>query len=261
MSRVRSFLVTVMSAACTQSGALDPAPVPDAAITLEDVEIKANLEDPVAALAALALDEANAHEARTLWFYDTSELGLYDRGVIVRARKVKDGPDDSTVKARPMDPASTAPGWLELPGAKCETDRTVENARSACSLTRAVEKDRIDDVAAGRRAIASLYDEDQLLFLGSIAGPVALTGLRPLGPIPSTVWRLSALGLPAPVSLELWTLGDRTILEVSMRVLSSTDHGDTAARELFDWIAVHGLVVSTMQQNKTRAALESFVPR
>src|SRR5262249_31182774 len=188
MRRICHLVVTL--AACTSPRRDVP---PDTAVAVdadptqtENVEIKVAV--PVGALTALGLGDANTDKTQDVWFFDTDVLALFDRGLILRARKVHNGGDDTRVRARPRDVTQTARGWLALPGAKCEVDRTLDHAASACSLTADAAKDRIDAVAAGA-AIDSLYTADQLVFLGSVA-VVDFASLRRLGPIPSTVWKL-----------------------------------------------------------------------
>jgi hypothetical protein len=63
----------------------------------------------------------------------------------LRACRVSGGADDSTVKLRPVDPATIADGWKKTPGFEIELDRVGE----------------IDDVARGGRPIRSLFSMDQ----------------------------------------------------------------------------------------------------
>ena len=73
-----------------------------------------------AGLAGFAL-EAGSAEQRTIWFCDRIDahggsdmLPLLDRGAILRVRKIRDSPDDSTLKLRGreggVDPARGAGG-------------------------------------------------------------------------------------------------------------------------------------------------------
>ena len=222
----------------------------------ESVELKIDLADPPAALAALGLADHDADTTQSIWFYDTAQLALYDAGAILRARKVHAGSDDSTVKARPMTVAQMTTAWLAQPGAKCEIDRTMAGGVSACSLTEDVAHGAIDAVGTGG-AIASLYTSDQLVFLGSIAGTVDLTTLLRAGPIPSTVWSLAPADLATPLSIERWVLPDgTTLLEVSTRV--PHDAAPAAQQALLAWLAARSLALSPDQSDKTPVALAAF---
>ena len=67
------------------------------------VEIKVTVSEKKekAADKAFGLDPQKG-EQRHIFFFDTRKLQLLDKGVILRAREVKGGKDDSTVKIRPV---------------------------------------------------------------------------------------------------------------------------------------------------------------
>ncbi len=235
-------------------GSVSAAPAPIDPTAGETVELKLELGDGSAALATLGLSGGAATTTQDIWFYDTDALALFDAGVILRARKVHDGNDDSTIKARPMLPEQTAPGWLALAGSKCEVDETLANAASCCSSTSTPATGVIDDVAGGQ-PIANLFDADQLVFLGSL-DPVELTTLARLGPVPSTVWTLTVASLPG-LSLERWVLTDgTTLLEASFRVA----HADAPAGmiALQAWASSNALVLAADQSDKTGIALQAL---
>ena len=219
------------------------------------MELKVDVD--ISALAPLGLTDANADTTQDVWFYDTATLALYDGGLILRARKVHGGTDDTTVKARPMDVAQVAPAWLAQPGAKCEVDATIDAASSACSLTEDAAKGQIDAVGSGA-AIATLYTADQLVFVGSIDPAIDFSSLLRLGPISSTVWKATPSGLPAPVSIERWVLPASSLLEVSTRI----PHAQAADAQtaLLGWLAAQGVTPSADQDSKTRQALAALVP-
>jgi hypothetical protein len=157
-----------------------------------------------------------------------------------------------------MDITQASPTWLALPGAKCEIDRSIGKASSACSLTADVAHGEIDDVAGGA-PVDSVFTSDQLVFLGSLAGQVDFASLARLGPIPSTVWKIAPPELIAPVSIERWLLpDDTTIIEVSTRV--PPGQADAAASALQAWLGDRGVVLAAEQGTKTRAALAAFAP-
>jgi hypothetical protein len=236
--------------------AIEPVQPPVDPTAGENVELKLELDDAAAALATLGLTDTDADTVQTVWFYDTTALVMYDAGVILRARKVKNGADDTTIKARPMLPDQTAPGWLASPGAKCEVDRTLDIAASSCQLTRTPATGDIDAVAAGA-AIAELYDADQLVFLGSVSPGAELDSLARLGPIPSTVWTLTPTDVPAELDLERWVLADgSTLLEASIRV--PHDDADAGLAALLAWASENSLALSADQDSKTRAALLTY---
>jgi hypothetical protein len=228
------------------------SPVGTAAIT--EVKLIIAEGDLARAHTVLALDPDHASERRDVWFYDTRALSLFDHGVVLRARKVSDGADDSTVKLRPYHASAVASSWFENDDFKCEIDRTGTRAVESCSLGSTPHKGEIDDVARGDRDVDKLFDDDQERFLGTYATGIAVpwTDLVPLGPIASTVWKRDA------VTLEEWTLpsGARW-LEASVKV--PTPSAPSADARLHAWLTGYGLHESTAQDTKTRTALQSLV--
>ena len=221
----------------------------------ENVEVKLELADATAALATLGLTDGNADTTEAVWFYDTSALALFGDGVILRARKVHNGADDATVKARPMLPAATPPGWLSLAGSKCEVDETTSDAASSCSLTATPAKGAIDNVASGAAMIDSLYDADQLVFLGSLDPSVSVDSLATFGPIASTDWTVTST--PQAISLERWDVPNGvSLLEASFRIA----HADAASglAALVAWANANALAIAPVQADKTGTALHSF---
>ncbi len=102
------------------------------------VELKVTIhpEDIEAAIAALGLDEDDA-ERRYVTYYDTADLALFEAGLVLRARKVVDDDDDSSVKMRPMtseEAWALIPEYFEEDEFKCEIDRTPSREVSSCSL-------------------------------------------------------------------------------------------------------------------------------
>jgi hypothetical protein len=81
-----------------------------AVITAMDaVEIKVTIgsDQELRAERTMEVDE-NKADVRLLYFYDTRDLDLFKSGVVLRARLVKGGADDSTVKIRPVEAADVA---------------------------------------------------------------------------------------------------------------------------------------------------------
>src|SRR5207342_1962316 len=76
----------------------------------DSVELKLTVpeSDQRSAAVALGMDPLDA-ELRQVFFFDTPDLALNERGVVVRARRVQRKGDDSVVKLRPVVPT-------ELPG-------------------------------------------------------------------------------------------------------------------------------------------------
>jgi hypothetical protein len=227
------------------------------------VELKVTIEpDSLATLLdALGLDEDDDDEERYVTFYDTPELALFDAGVVLRSRKVIDGPDDSTVKIRPLtaDEAwALDPALFELDDFKCERDRTPDSEVGSCSLGAEQDRGEIDEVAAGDRDVDKLFSGEQESFFDFFA-PVEVTmdDLVPLGPVPTHRYRTAVDELGADVTVEHWELPDgSSLVEVSVKV--EEEDADGALEALLGWIGALGISLAETQVPKTRLVLEHY---
>src|SRR5262249_28521003 len=106
---------------------------------------------------------------RYVYFFDTPELLLFQEGVIARARRIVGGQHDSTMKFRPVEPRDIPGLWRKDNGLKLEADASEKGVVKSASLKMAVAKGLIKRVAAGKEPITSLFAEEQILFLLSLA--------------------------------------------------------------------------------------------
>src|SRR5689334_15123608 len=95
-----------MAPATTTPPALSDESLVEMLSLIEDadsVELKMTLPEASqrSAVAALDLDPLDA-QIRQVFFFDTPDLALNKRGVVVRARRVQRKGDDSVVKLRPV---------------------------------------------------------------------------------------------------------------------------------------------------------------
>jgi len=228
----------------------------DSALT-SNTEVKVTLRsaDITSATKVFKLT-SKAASKREIWFYDTPELALFEDGLLLRARKISNAPDDSTVKIRPMDRDAVDDSWFEADGFKCETDQSGERSTSSCSLTVEQDSGEIGDVASGDRAPEKLFGSDQEDF-ASNAAQVGWDEVVPLGPIAALAWKVNVKGMSVPVSFERWDLpGMAPILEASMRV-SEEDAAD-ATEALIALLERKGFEPDSTQETKTKLALDHF---
>lgn len=222
------------------------------------VEIKVTIRADQVASAKKKFGLTNASAtARQVWFYDTRTLQLFDAGLILRARKVTDGADDSTVKRRPLDPGDVDRDWFDVSGFKCEEDRVGTRAVPSCSLTVPQDRGEIGDVAAGKRTIDKLFSADQEAFLDEAPAALDWTKLKALGPTDAKVWKVTVSGFTWPITGEQWTLPDgKVLLELSIKT-TRTKAAD-AQKKFAALLAKKSLDASDTQETKTRVALEYF---
>src|SRR5262245_35516210 len=235
----------------------DQSMEPSARYGVQAVEIKVTIrpDQELRGLRELQLDEDTA-EIRTIYFYDTAKLELYNAGLVLRARLVKGDDDDSTVKIRPIEPGKVPSNWYKIEGFKLEADSVGDRVVCSASLTVRQKRDEIDEVAQGKRQIQKLFSTDQEIFLRELfPQPVAFARLKPLGPIRVLHWKTKHKAFPYELASEEWRLpnGD-DLLEVSIK---TPPEEAGAARQLFEsHLRKLGLDPAGAQETKTRPALE-----
>jgi hypothetical protein len=226
---------------------------------MDAVEIKCTIrpDQELRAERAMEVDEDTA-DVRVVYFYDRPDLELFNSGVILRTRLVKGDADDSTVKIRPVEPASIPKDWHRVKGFKLEADWVGDGMVCSASLTDLQRRDEIDEVAKGKRAIGKLFSSDQERLLREFhKGPVEFGKLRVMGPIRVLRWKPRRGTFPHELTVEEWRLpsGD-DLVEVSIKVLP--DEALQARKEFDMHLTELGLDPKGAQDTKTRTALEYF---
>jgi hypothetical protein len=222
----------------------------------EGVEIKATIPqsqiEAALRIYGLSLDD----EERYVYFFDTPELDLFGSGVIARARRIVGGSHDSTIKFRPVEPDAVPTLWRKFTGFKIEADASEKGVVKSASLTMPVAKGLIKRVAAGKDPIATLFTEEQLLFLLSMANKkFDYTKVAVMGPIRAWRWKYNDPGLPWTITGELWQRKDGSqLFEVSIKTPVVQAAAATAGFMAF--LAEVGAERDNGQQAKTRWALE-----
>jgi hypothetical protein len=226
----------------------------------QGVELKVTVseEKEDAAVRAFGLDPSTG-ERRRIFFFDAAGLSLFRNGIVLRAREVKGGQDDSTVKIRPVDPHQLADKWQRLKGFKLEADGVGDKLTRSASLSVDQGKDEIKAVESGIRAIEKLFSPDQEQLLADMS-PVRVNfaALQVLGPVHALRWDVRHERLPFRITAEEWTLDDgRDLLELSIKV--PTAQASTASAAFDDFLRGVDLKPQGGQETKTRIALAFFV--
>jgi hypothetical protein len=223
----------------------------------DGVEIKATIPDKqidaVLESYGLRLDGENE---RFIYFFDTSDLELFEAGIIARARRVVGCDHDSTIKFRPVVPESVPALWRKKSGFKIEADASEKGVVKSASLTMPVKKGLIKRVAAGTDPISSLFDEQQLLFLLSMANrKIDYEKVVVMGPLRAWRWKRNHPALPWPLTGELWQREDGgRLFEVSIKV--PVIQAAAAGAGFMAFLAEVGAERDNGQQAKTRWALQ-----
>ena len=145
-----------------------------------------------------------------------------------------------------------------MKGFKLEADWVGDRMVCSASLTVLQQRDEIDEVEKGKRAIGKLFSNDQERFLSEFyKGPVEVGNLRVMGPIRVLRWKPKHETFPREVTMEEWRLPNgEDLVEVSIKAppneaLQARKEFETHLREL-------GLDPEGAQETKTRTALEYF---
>jgi hypothetical protein len=198
-------------------------------------------------------------ERRSIFFFDTAKLELFKKGVVLRAREVKGGKDDSTVKIRPIDPKQITENWSRLNGFKLEADGVGDRMIRSASLSVEQGGDEIKAVAARLRPIEKLFSDKQEAFLRAMSPlQIDFESLTVLGPVDALRWKVNHEGLSHLITAEEWKLPDgRDLLEVSIKI--PTPQAATASAAFDTFLRGLDLKPQGGQETKTRIALEFFV--
>jgi hypothetical protein len=226
----------------TETKTADEFPEPS-----DGVEIKFSFSDDrvSAVLDSFDLREESAEQLRIIFFDALREgagaprLRLLEAGVILRLRHVLDGPDNSTLKLRPVEPDRLTAPWRA--GSLHEGDYRVEydwgvHRVLAASLESRVAADDIEEVVAGRRPLRDAFSGEQEALLRECGPALAdpFDGLHVAGPIAALRWRdLEVDGFSGGSALraERWDYdGARSFIELSVRVKDPGKALDRRAR-------------------------------
>jgi len=228
----------------------------DPAIGAVEIKITARIEDEDLILEYLKRSELEP-ESRTIYFFDTPELALFDVGVVLRARK-RPGEDDSTVKLRPVDPARIPINWVKTEGFEIEMDRVGDREVVSAKLSAAQTEGEIDAVIAGERPLRKLFSKKQEQLVAEF-GPAAITwdDLGPMGPIAVSKWKVGFDDFDHEIVVERWKLPDKSdLVELSIKVEPGA--ATKASDDFLSFLEQRGLVIEDDQQTKTRGALTFF---
>ena len=225
------------------------------------VEIKATIPEQQVDEVLKAYKLRLSENERYIYFFDTPQLELFEIGVIARARRIVGGQHDSTIKFRPVDPATIPALWRKYRGFKIEADASERGVVKSASLTMPVAKGLIKRVATGSNPISDLFTEEQLLFLLSLASKkLDYSRVVVMGPMRAWRWKVSHPGLPWPITGELWQREDGArIFEVSIK--TPVAQAAAASAGFMAFLAELGAQRDDGQQAKTHWALEHWASR
>jgi hypothetical protein len=227
---------------------------------VDSVELKLTVPDSEsrATVAALGMDPLDA-QIRQVFFFDTPDLRLNQKGVVVRARRVQGRGDDTVVKLRPIVPDELPPSVRKAKTMVVEVDAMPGGYVCSASFKGSLGPgDAVKRVAAGDRAIRKLFSKQQRAFYEAHAPEgLGLDDLTVLGPINVLKLKFTPEGLRRRMVAELWLYPDgERILELSTKCLPG--EGIQVAGETRAFLAERRIDLYGEQQTKTKTALEYF---
>jgi hypothetical protein len=226
---------------------------------VDSVELKLSVTETSrrSVLERLGLDPLDA-QIRQIVFFDTPDLALNQRGVVLRARRIQRKPGDSVVKLRPVQAAQLSPDVRQSPGFGVEVDAMPGGFVCSGAMKAEVDDALALQVLRGEKPIRRLFSRPQrALFADHAPGDIRLDDLVILGPINILKLKFAPEGYPRRMVAELWFYPDGSqILELSAKCLPA--EAFTAAAETKAYLAKRGVDLGAPQQTKTHAALMFF---
>jgi hypothetical protein len=204
-------------------------------------------------------------QPRQVYFFDTPDLALNRAGLVVRARRIQGGKGDTVIKLRPVDPADLSPELRADASFNVEVDVLPGGYVCSASFKGKSDGAQIWNAVRGGRPLRKLFSKPQRAFYQQHAPQgIDLDALIPLGPTFSLKGRFDAqtgVGSGTPsrsIVVELWLYPDGSrILELSTKCAPA--EAFNVAAETRAYLAGRGVVLTGVQQTKTRTALEYYV--
>jgi hypothetical protein len=225
----------------------------------DSVELKLTVPevDQRSTVSALGMDPLDA-EIRQVFFFDTPDLALNKRGVVVRARRVQRKGDDSVVKLRPVVPDELPSKLRRSPNFAVEVDAMPGGHVCSASIKASLGSTDVKRVAAGERPVRRLFTKEQRRFFSAHAPEgLELDNLALLGPIFVLKLKFKPAHFDQKLVAELWNYPDNSrILELSTKCAPSDAFRMSVETRAF--LRKHGVDITGEQQTKTKTALRFF---
>lgn len=225
----------------------------------DSVELKLSVPDANrrSAVAALGMDPLNA-QIRQVYFFDTPDLTLDERGVVVRARRIQGKPGDTIIKLRPVVPDELPSLVRKSPNFGVEVDAMPGGFVCSGTMKTEIDDVKVKDVVGGRRPLRKLFTGEQRDLYAAHAPPRLLfSDLAVLGPINVLKLKFTPGDFGRRMVAELWNYPDGSrALELSTKCAPGDAFEVAAKTKLF--LTEHGIDLAAEQATKTRTALQFF---
>src|SRR5262245_57044068 len=130
---------------------------------------------------ALGLDPLEA-EMRQVFFFDTPDLALDKKGLVVRARRSQKKGDDTVVKLRPVVASELPPALRRSPNFWVELDASPKGYVVSGSMKGVAKAGQVREMMLGNRPARKLFTKEQkALYATHAPQGIALDDLTVLG--------------------------------------------------------------------------------
>jgi hypothetical protein len=198
---------------------------------------------------------------RQVFFFDTPELTLNHAGLVVRARRIQGGDDDSTVKLRPVNPTELPKKVRQSMHFGVEVDAMPGGYVCSGSMKAEIGKRAVHDVVFDGKPVRKLFNKEQRAFYAEHApAELALDDLSVLGPINVLKLKFLPKGSKIPMVAEVWLFPNNTsVLELSTKCAPKQTMA--VASDLRSYLTKKAVPLDGEQSTKTKTALELFSAR
>jgi hypothetical protein len=225
----------------------------------DSVELKVTLpaKEHRSAIRTLGLDPLDA-QIRQVFFFDTPDLQLYNKGIAVRARRIQGKTGDSVVKLRPVVPDELSEDVRRSSAMNVEVDAMPGGFVCSASMKGKIPNGDVLAAVGGSRPVRKVFSKEQRAFYAQHAPDgLELDELRILGPTFVLKDVITPPGFGRRLVTELWLLQDGSrILELSTK--SAPNEAFQVAFEARAYLEGLGIDLSSEPQPKTKSVLEFF---
>lgn len=230
----------------------------------QSIEMKVNVTGDVD--QALRLLDLEQGQRRQVWFLDdltegVDPLPLLHSGIVLRLRRRSETKADSTVKLRPCRRSQLVAPWSapseRAPEYRIEQDWSRARRVLASSCVNDLSTPALERAVDTGDRLSDLFSEPQGDFLTGCTGiPIAIDGLTLLGPIASTQWKDTSMGVIEGVAAERWTVAGLDFLELSIRVESRSGDPAQQHRAFQEAVESKGLNIDALEEPKTERVMK-----
>jgi hypothetical protein len=225
----------------------------------DSVELKLTIPENQqrSTIVGLGMDPLEA-QIRLVHFFDTPDLALNQKGVVVRARRVQGRADDTVIKLRPIVPADMPEHLRHSASMFVEVDAMPGGFVCSASMKGRLGAGEVKRAVAGERAVRKLFSKEQRAFYATHAPEgIGLDDLTLLGPIFVLKLKFTPEELPRKMVAEMWLYPDgERILELSTKCAPGEMF--QVAAETRAYLEGRGVDLGGAQQTKTATALKFF---